>query len=151
MSHPRSPVADWPNVIAPVQSVRPQRPVSPVSPVFFQDPPTTTPPATNLPTSHPPAAFQLPPNTATLVGTHRPTHNEPRRIWDYAARKPTFQERLADPLMIADVQQQLGRGNYQEKFHKLLCWEESAHIEVLKDRLVVYALRCCACMHCVVT
>ena len=57
-----------------------------------------------------------------------------------------FQERLADPLMIADVQQQLGRGNYQEKFHKLLCWEESAHIEILKERL---ALWCCACIYIV--
>lgn len=127
-------MADWPEFIAPVQTTSPPRPVSPVSPVFFQEPPTKPPQASDFPTSHPPTA---PPNTATLGGARRPAHNQPRRIWDYAARKPTFQERLADPLVIADIQQQLGRGNYHEKFHKLLCWEESAHIEILKKKLVV--------------
>ena len=56
---------------------------------------------------------------------------------DYAARKTDFLERLEEDLTIADIENPLTRENYKEKFHKLLCWEEKAHIEILEERLIL--------------
>ena len=44
-------------------------------------------------------------------------------------------ERVTERLTIADIKQELTRGNYKEKFHKLLCWEEKEHIDILGKRL----------------
>ena len=44
-------------------------------------------------------------------------------------------ERVKEDLDIADIQQELTRENYKEKFHKLLCWEEKEHIDILERRL----------------
>ena len=44
-------------------------------------------------------------------------------------------ERVKETLDIADIQQELTRQNYKEKFHKLLCWEEKEHIDILERRL----------------
>lgn len=55
---------------------------------------------------------------------------------DYAASKLKFHERLKENLKIEDIEQKLTRENYEEKSHKLLCWEEKAHIEILDERLV---------------
>lgn len=52
----------------------------------------------------------------------------------YAAQSSDFLERIKDILDVADVEQPLTRENYREKFHKLLCWEEKRHIEILKER-----------------
>ncbi len=57
----------------------------------------------------------------------------------YAAQSTDFLERTKDVLDVEDVQQPLTRENYKEKFHKLLCWEEKRHIEILKERFVVCA------------
>ena len=40
-----------------------------------------------------------------------------------------------ETLDIADIQQELTRETYKEKFHKLLCWEEKEHIDILERRL----------------
>ena len=50
----------------------------------------------------------------------------------YAAKETEFLSRVEEPLQIEDVQKDLTRGNYKEKLHKLLCWEEKAHIEILE-------------------
>ena len=44
-------------------------------------------------------------------------------------------ERVTERLNIADIQQEVTRQNYKEKFHKLLCWEEKEHIDILGNRL----------------
>ena len=44
-------------------------------------------------------------------------------------------ERVTERLNIADIQQEVTRENYKEKFHKLLCWEEKEHIDILGNRL----------------
>ena len=56
---------------------------------------------------------------------------------DYAARKIDFLQRLEEDLTIADIEKPLTRENYKEKFHKLLCWEEKTHIEILEERLIL--------------
>ena len=53
---------------------------------------------------------------------------------DYAARKIKFRDRIVEPLVFTDVQLPLTQEYYQEKFHKLLCWEEMAHINILDER-----------------
>ena len=55
---------------------------------------------------------------------------------EYAAKKNDFADRLEEELVLGDVQVELARTNYKEKFHKLLCWEEKTHIEILEKRLV---------------
>ena len=55
----------------------------------------------------------------------------------YAAKCSTFMERVKETLDIADIQQELTRENYKQKFHKLLCWEEKEHIDILGRRLEV--------------
>lgn len=52
----------------------------------------------------------------------------------YAAKASIFLARVQEPLQIADIHEELTRDNYKEKFHKLLCWEEKAHIEALEKK-----------------
>ena len=52
----------------------------------------------------------------------------------YAAKASIFLARVQEPLQIADIREELTRDNYKEKFHKLLCWEEKAHIEALEKK-----------------
>ena len=42
-----------------------------------------------------------------------------------------FHARIREELRLGDIQVELTRGNYKEKLHKLLCWEEKAHVEIL--------------------
>ena len=53
-------------------------------------------------------------------------------------------ERVTEHLNIADIQQEVTRENYQEKFHKLLCWEEKEHIDILGNRLefIIFDVSC---------
>ena len=53
---------------------------------------------------------------------------------NYAAKETEFLARVEEPLQIEDIQKDLTRGNYKEKLHKLLCWEEKAHIEILEKK-----------------
>lgn len=53
---------------------------------------------------------------------------------NYAAEKTEFLARVDEPLRIEDIQKDLTQGNYKEKLHKLLCWEEKAHIEILEKK-----------------
>ena len=52
----------------------------------------------------------------------------------YAAEEVDFSKRIQDQLDIADIEQELTSQNYKEKFHKLLCWEEKTHIDILQQR-----------------
>ena len=47
-----------------------------------------------------------------------------------------FHERIQEPLDKQDIKRNLTTDNYKEKFHKLLCWEEKKHIELLEARYV---------------
>ena len=53
-------------------------------------------------------------------------------------------ERVTECLNIADIQQEVTRENYKEKFHKLLCWEEKEHIDILGNRLkfIIFDVSC---------
>lgn len=62
----------------------------------------------------------------------------------YAAKMFRFQDRIQEPLDIEDVKQKLTTDNYKEKFHKLLCWEEKKHIELLEKRYL--GLNTCTCI-----
>ena len=53
---------------------------------------------------------------------------------DYAAKATKFLTRVQQVLRIEDVRTELTQGNYKEKMHKLLCWEEKAHIEILGEK-----------------
>ena len=53
---------------------------------------------------------------------------------DYAAKATKFLTRVQQVLRIEDIRTELTQGNYKEKMHKLLCWEEKAHIEILGNR-----------------
>ena len=64
-------------------------------------------------------------------------------IQQYAAKMFRFQDRIQEPLDIEDIKQKLTSDNYKEKFHKLLCWEEKKHIELLEERYL--GLNTCTC------
>ena len=53
---------------------------------------------------------------------------------DYAAKAIEFLTRVQQVLRIEDIRTELTQGNYKEKMHKLLCWEEKAHIEILGEK-----------------
>jgi len=53
---------------------------------------------------------------------------------DYAAKATKFLARVQQVLRIKDIQVELTQSNYKEKMHKLLCWEEKAHIEILGEK-----------------
>ena len=53
---------------------------------------------------------------------------------DYAAKATKFLTRVQQVLRIEDIRTELTQGNYKEKMHKLLCWEEKAHIEILGEK-----------------
>ena len=55
-------------------------------------------------------------------------------VHNYAAKETEFLARVGESLQIEDIQKDLTRGNYKEKLHKLLCWEEKAHIEILEKK-----------------
>ena len=89
------------------------------------------------PVHHPPQPVHHPP---------QPVHHPPPKVattaaiatgeqCQYAAKCSTFMERVEEDLDIADIRQELTRENYKEKFHKLLCWEEKEHIDILERRL----------------
>ena len=52
----------------------------------------------------------------------------------YAAMATEFLERVKEDLYIEDIQVKLSRQNYKEKMHKLLCWEEKTHVEILCEK-----------------
>ena len=82
--------------------------------------------AVELPQSsqHPPAVAPTP--------TFKDPETGPQH--DYAAKATKFLTRVQQVLHIKDIQVELTQGNYKEKMHKLLCWEEKAHIEILGGR-----------------
>ena len=53
---------------------------------------------------------------------------------NYAAKATEFLTRIQEVLHIEDIRTELTQGNYKEKMHKLLCWEEKAHIEILGNK-----------------
>ena len=53
---------------------------------------------------------------------------------NYAAKATEFLTRIQEVLHIEDIQVELTQSNYKEKMHKLLCWEEKAHIEILGEK-----------------
>ena len=122
--------SDWPEF--------PPR-VSPASPVFHfegykANVPSDLPPVFN----EPPMRHEVTISQPTASNQSIDGQRMAKHIWDmdYAASKLAFHERLRDQLEIADVQQELTRANYKEKFNKLLCWEEMEHIHILDDRSV---------------
>ena len=85
-----------------------------------------------LSSSAPQHFYHPPPKAATpaVIAT-----KEQQLQCQYAAKCSTFMERVTETLDIADIQQELTRETYKEKFHKLLCWEEKEHIDILERRL----------------
>ena len=61
-----------------------------------------------------------------------PNANPVRRTWK--VKYSSFLERVKEYLDIEDIEPNLTQENYREKFHKLLCWEESEHITLLHER-----------------
>ena len=55
-------------------------------------------------------------------------------ILEYSAKSKDFGDRVKEELFEEDLKQKLCRDNYKELFHKLLCWEEREHIEILGKR-----------------
>ena len=45
-----------------------------------------------------------------------------------------FDERVKEVLIEEDLKHDLCRDNYKVQFHKLLCWEEKEHIDILGKR-----------------
>lgn len=80
----------------------------------------------------PQPVYHSPPRAANPAVT---TTKEQQLQCQYAAKCSAFMERVKETLHIADIEQELTRENYKEKFHKLLCWEEKEHIEILGRRL----------------
>lgn len=52
----------------------------------------------------------------------------------YAASEETFHGRLKGELNLSEIEVELDRYNYKRKFHNLICWEERAHIELLREK-----------------
>jgi len=80
-----------------------------------------------------PQAAELPqgsPQPAVVASTPGQGTGTPRRH-NYAAKATNFLARIREALRLGDIQVELTRDNYKEKLHKLLCWEEKAHIEIL--------------------
>ena len=74
---------------------------------------------------------QRPPAVASTPN-FRDQGTGPRRY--YAAKATRFLTRVQQVLRIEDIRTELTQGNYKEKMHKLLCWEEKAHIEILGEK-----------------
>jgi len=88
-----------------------------------------SPQAADLPhVSQQPAAVASSPTFPGGQGASRP------RRYNYAAKATDFLARIQEELRLGDIQVELTRDNYKEKLHKLLCWEEKAHIEILGGR-----------------
>ena len=96
-------------------------------------------PVSTFPHSKPPfQAAGLPQSSQQLpaVAAPTPTFKDPETApqHDYAAKATKFLARVQQVLRIEDVRTELTQGNYKEKMHKLLCWEEKAHIEILGEK-----------------
>ena len=89
-------------------------------------------PGTGQGLTPPQPVYRPPPRPATPAVI---TTKEQQLQCQYAEKCSTFMERVKGTLYIADIQQELTRENYKEKFHKLLCWEEKEHIDILGKRL----------------
>ena len=75
-----------------------------------------------------PPPLQLPLQARGLSQQHLTHHH------GYAAMATEFLERVKEDLYIEDIQVKLSRQNYKEKMHKLLCWEEKTHVEILCEK-----------------
>ena len=95
-------------------------------------------PVSTSPHSKPPfQAVELPQSSQQLPAVApTPTFEDPETgpQHDYAAKATKFLARVQQVLRIKDIQVELTQGNYKEKLHKLLCWEEKAHIEILGEK-----------------
>ena len=78
-----------------------------------------------------PQRNQHPPALASTL-TFKDSGTGPQQ--DYAAKATEFLARVQQVLRIEDIRTELTQGNYKEKMHKLLCWEEKAHIEILGEK-----------------
>ena len=78
-----------------------------------------------------PQSSQHPPALASTL-TFKDPGTGPQQ--DYAAKATEFLARVQQVLRIEDIHTELTQGNYKEKMHKLLCWEEKAHIEILGEK-----------------
>ena len=93
---------------------------------------------TSPPWQPPPQAAVLPqssqssPLVASIPTFSRGHGTSPRH--NYAAKATKFLARVQEELRIEDIQAELTQRNYKEKMHKLLCWEEKAHIEILSNK-----------------
>lgn len=74
----------------------------------------------------------LSPTTPTFAFTASSESDPPPHY--YAAMATKFLARIQEDLRIEDIKAELTRNNYKEKMHKLLCWEEKAHIEILGQK-----------------
>ena len=92
----------------------------------------------DLSSTPPQPVYHPPPRAATTAAV---ATKEQQLQCQYAAKCSTFMERVRETLDIADIQQELTRENYKEKFHKLLCWEEKEHIDILERRLEFFDRR----------
>ena len=46
----------------------------------------------------------------------------------------TFEKRVKEELKFEDIKVQLDKHNYKQKFYNLICWEEMAHIKILREK-----------------
>ena len=93
--------------------------------------------STSLHSKLPLQAAELPqssqhPSTVVSTLTFKDPGTGPQQ--DYAAKATKFLTRVQQVLRIEDIHTELTQGNYKEKMHKLLCWEEKAHIEILGEK-----------------
>lgn len=75
-------------------------------------------------------------NSRIQVRSH-PVHQHkrlPQVQVTYAAGKESFIERIKEELDVRIIEAPLTRGNYKEKFHHMVCWEEMTHINILHRR-----------------
>ena len=94
---------------------------------------STTPPI-GLPLPQAACLPQINQQPAVVASTTISTGDSKPPRHNYAAKATKFLARIRDDLLIEDIQVELTQANYKEKFHKLLCWEEKAHIEVLGEK-----------------
>ena len=81
-----------------------------------------------------PLAAQVPTLSTQAVSTPQDTQQHLTHHHGYAAMATEFLERVKEDLYIDDIQVKLLRQNYKEKMHKLLCWEEKTHVEILCEK-----------------
>ena len=74
----------------------------------------------------------LPPVAPTITFTASSKTDSPPR--HYAVMATKFPVQIQENLHIEDIKAELTQSSYKEKMHKLLRWEEKAHIEILGKR-----------------